>query len=193
MRNWVQHCSVCKQPWWMILDKPRALPINYHSVLCQNHVEVKNLKIWKTFNLWQWCMDAEKKRSLGIATSGKERKKQKVCEENKTESTAADKSPILEGAFKVSLKICNWKIAPYVVSVKNRQNPGCLHQVLWYMIKWTLSCRCNLSFQNKRTMGSYSNGNTVATLDMCTFCFDVLMSHFFKKFDKPSPTFTNDS
>jgi len=32
----------------------------------------------------------------------------------------------------------------------------------------------------------------VASLDMCTYCFDVLMAHHFKKADKPTPTFTND-
>lgn len=47
--------------------------------------------------------------------------------------------------------------------------------------------------KDKQKMDNQSNGNTVATSDMCTFCFDVLMSHFFKKFDKPTPNFTNES
>jgi len=91
-------------------------------------------------------MEGEKKRSVDSETSGKERKKVKISEEDKQESSSVDKSSISEETPK-----------------------------------------------NKRIMGSHSNGNTVATLDMCEFCFDVLMAHFFKKFDKPSPSFTNDS
>eukprot|EP00116_Pleurobrachia_bachei_P012154 sb/3472416/ len=35
--------------------------------------------------------------------------------------------------------------------------------------------------------------NTVAVPEMAAYCFDTLLAHFYKKMDKPTPTFTNDS
>jgi hypothetical protein len=46
-------------------------------------------------------MDAEKKRSVGVETSGKERKKQRISEENEKETSSVEESSVLVGAPKV--------------------------------------------------------------------------------------------
>lgn len=42
------------------------------------------------------------------------------------------------------------------------------------------------------TMSYSKTKEPVASPDMCTFCFDVLLAHHFKKADKPTANFTND-
>lgn len=69
------------------------------------------------------------------------------------------------------------------------------------------SCKVNHPLQAGRhtigagTMESSANtaetmeksANKVASSEMCVYCFDSLMGHFFKKFEKTPPAFTNDS
>ena len=51
-------------------------------------------------------MEGEKKRSVDSETSGKERKKVKIAEEDKQESSSVDKSLISEETPKVLLTKC---------------------------------------------------------------------------------------